>query len=321
MGSLWLLLGVEVLQRVNVLPLPAIILGSIMVAAGAIVLSISSSGFRAWLTFASPAPVAFALIFLLVSPVSSQVRLSESLPAKSVPVGRPAPLVVVVLDEFPWSRYSGGRPGRQRLFPTWRCWRASRTPTSTRPASLAHDAVGPEHPDRPAPHGREASRRHHASGQPLHSLRKSVPSFASTNAQHGPGSLCPRRESGWSPLVASAISAHTASPTAEAIDVDGDGRDSSQVSSVPTTGLLPRAPPTASVTPVTAIPTGPTAILGCRSYILRPEVARRGGDPVPVRRHPDPHHVGGQGQPEARGVSRTRRSRPSVESGKAASPR
>ena len=101
MGALWMMLGVEVLQRLDVLPVLPILIGSVAVAATAIVLSITSRSFMQWMTFASPAPLVFALIFLLLSPVADQVRLSDSLPGMSVTVRNPAPVVVVVFDEFP----------------------------------------------------------------------------------------------------------------------------------------------------------------------------------------------------------------------------
>ena len=68
MGALWFLLAVQVLQRADVLPLLVILLGGVLVAALGISLGIASRGFRSWLTFASPAPLVFALVFLLLSP-------------------------------------------------------------------------------------------------------------------------------------------------------------------------------------------------------------------------------------------------------------
>lgn len=101
MAALWFLLAVQILQRAGTLPLLVILLGGVVGSALGITLSVASTGFRLWLTFTSPAPVVFALIFVLVSPVSDQVRLSATYPAKSVTVGNPAPVVMIVLDEFP----------------------------------------------------------------------------------------------------------------------------------------------------------------------------------------------------------------------------
>jgi hypothetical protein len=101
MGALWFLLAVQILQRAGSLPLVVILLGAVVVSAFAIALAVGSAGFRMWVTFGSPAPVVFALIFVLVSPVSDQVRLSASYPTKSVVVGNPAPVVMIVLDELP----------------------------------------------------------------------------------------------------------------------------------------------------------------------------------------------------------------------------
>ena len=101
MGALWMMLGVEVLQRVDILPVLPILLGGVAVAATAIVLSITSRWFMQWITFASPAPLVFGVMFLLFSPVADQVRSSDNLPGMSVAVGNPAPVVMLVLDEFP----------------------------------------------------------------------------------------------------------------------------------------------------------------------------------------------------------------------------
>ena len=100
-GALWVVLGIEVLGRVDPLGTVPVLAGGLLLGAGAIVASIAWKEFRLWILYATPAPLVFALIFLLVSPISAQVRQSETVPAKQVTVGTPAPVVMLVLDELP----------------------------------------------------------------------------------------------------------------------------------------------------------------------------------------------------------------------------
>jgi hypothetical protein len=100
-GALWITLGVEVLGRVDRLGTVPVLAGGILLGAGAVACSLAWKEFRLWILYATPAPLVFALIFLLVSPVSAQVRESDNVPAKRVTVGTPAPVVMLVLDELP----------------------------------------------------------------------------------------------------------------------------------------------------------------------------------------------------------------------------
>jgi hypothetical protein len=100
-GVLWILLAIEVLGRFDRLGTVAVLVGGVLLGVAAVVCTVAWKELRLWILFATPAPLVFALLFLLVSPVSAQVRESETVPAKQVAVGRPAPVVMVVLDELP----------------------------------------------------------------------------------------------------------------------------------------------------------------------------------------------------------------------------
>ncbi len=100
-GALWVVLGIEVLGRMDQLGTVPVLAGGFLLGSGAVLCFLLWKEFRLWILFATPAPLVFALIFLLVSPVSAQVRQSETVPAKRVTVGTPAPVVMLVLDELP----------------------------------------------------------------------------------------------------------------------------------------------------------------------------------------------------------------------------
>ncbi len=100
-GGLWILLAIEVLGQVDRLGTVGVLVGGVLLGTTVVVCSIRWKELRLWVLFATPAPLVFALIFLLVSPVSAQVTRSENVPAKQVTVGRPAPVVMLMLDELP----------------------------------------------------------------------------------------------------------------------------------------------------------------------------------------------------------------------------
>ena len=100
-GALWITLGIEVLGRVDRLGTVPVLAGGVLLGGAAVFCSLTWKAFRLWILYATPAPLVFALIFLLVSPVSAQVRESDEVPAKRVTVGTPAPVVMLVLDELP----------------------------------------------------------------------------------------------------------------------------------------------------------------------------------------------------------------------------
>ena len=99
------LLAVEVVKKTTDLRGPR--LAAIASAAGLLggVLYVSRSWPRLWLRYLTPAPLAFALLFLLVSPTSALVLPAHAGTAPGPPpvvaaADRP-PLVIILFDEFP----------------------------------------------------------------------------------------------------------------------------------------------------------------------------------------------------------------------------
>jgi hypothetical protein len=76
---------------------------ALLVAAGALWLVARSAVARSYVTFLTPAPLAFALLFLLVSPTGSLVRIAEegSAAEGSGDGGEGPPVVMILLDELP----------------------------------------------------------------------------------------------------------------------------------------------------------------------------------------------------------------------------
>jgi hypothetical protein len=79
---------------------------------------------RLWLRFLTPAPVVFALLFLLVSPTSALVlparAPSAAVPLEAAATGDRPPVVMILLDEFPLSSLLDAR-GRidRRVYPNF----------------------------------------------------------------------------------------------------------------------------------------------------------------------------------------------------------
>ena len=101
---LWALcwvLGIQVLKKLTpLLDLPLALAGA-AVGTGLAWVLLGPWKLRRWLAHAWPAPIAFVLIFLLVSPVSKLVRPT---PADSAAVGRgaePVTVVMVIFDQLP----------------------------------------------------------------------------------------------------------------------------------------------------------------------------------------------------------------------------
>jgi hypothetical protein len=104
-GGLLAVLGLEVAKNLTSVRGPALV--AIGVAAGVAggLLYANWSGLRLWLRYLAPAPLVFALVFLLVSPVS---KLVLPQPGGAVDANAPGvritakhPVVMIVLDEFP----------------------------------------------------------------------------------------------------------------------------------------------------------------------------------------------------------------------------
>ncbi|MDP8955717.1 MAG: sulfatase-like hydrolase/transferase [Actinomycetota bacterium] len=94
-------LGIQVVKKLTpLLDLPLAMAGAALGTALAWVL-LGPWAVRRWLAHAWPAPVAFLLIFLLVSPVSKLVRPTSASSAAVGPGGKPVPVVMVIFDQLP----------------------------------------------------------------------------------------------------------------------------------------------------------------------------------------------------------------------------
>jgi Sulfatase len=119
------LLGLQVAKKVTPLRGPALVVVGVLTAAGAAVLYAKGPAVRLWLRYLSPAPVAFLLIFLLVSPVAALLKepppaAAAAAPGATARRGDPGPIVMVLLDEFPLNSILDhqGRIDR-RLYPNF----------------------------------------------------------------------------------------------------------------------------------------------------------------------------------------------------------
>jgi hypothetical protein len=118
------LLALEIAKKATPLRGPALVaLGGLIGLAGALLYA-TGLPVRLWVRFASPAPVVFLALFLFASPTAQLLKPPASVAASSVPgassVGRPGPIVIVLLDEFPLISLLDHR-GRvdRRLYPNF----------------------------------------------------------------------------------------------------------------------------------------------------------------------------------------------------------
>jgi hypothetical protein len=100
------LVAVLVVQVLNLTPLraaPAWLTAGLAAVAGLGVLAalLASPALRTVARWLAGAPVVFAVLFFLMSPTSRLLAADDLARPAGVEVGRPAPVVVVVLDEFP----------------------------------------------------------------------------------------------------------------------------------------------------------------------------------------------------------------------------
>ncbi len=103
---LWSALWVEVLDSLGAPAAVAAPIGVLLGIASAVLFSLRPA-LRMWVSFASPAPLVFALVFLTMTPVSGLVLPHGGTVAGDARVGRPAPVVMLVLDEFPLASLLG----------------------------------------------------------------------------------------------------------------------------------------------------------------------------------------------------------------------
>jgi hypothetical protein len=120
--GLFTLLALEVAKKVVDLRGPWLVVLALAGGLAAAVLYARASWVRLWLRYLAPAPLVFALLFLLVSPTSTLVLPQRVEPvsgqAPATTSGRQPPLVMILFDEFPLSSLldSKGRIDR-RVYP------------------------------------------------------------------------------------------------------------------------------------------------------------------------------------------------------------
>jgi hypothetical protein len=105
--GLFVLLAIEVAKKLTELRGPRLVAIAAAAGVGAGVLYVRWSGLRLWLRYLAPAPLVFALVFLLVSPTSRLVLPARAEtpagPTATVTTGKQPPLVMILFDEFPLS--------------------------------------------------------------------------------------------------------------------------------------------------------------------------------------------------------------------------
>jgi Sulfatase len=124
LAGLLSLLAIQVAKQLTGLRGPVVVAIALGVGALAAVVYARASWPRLWLRYLAPAPLVFALLFLLVSPTSQLVLPARAPPAAGLapaPAGdRQPPLVMILFDEFPLSSLLDAR-GRvdRRVYPNF----------------------------------------------------------------------------------------------------------------------------------------------------------------------------------------------------------
>lgn len=117
------LLGLEVVKKATPLRGPALAVVGVLAAVGGGLVYAKATPLRLWLRFLSPAPIAFLLVFLLLSPAAALLRPPPA-PAPQLPGavrgGTNGPIVMLLMDEFPLMSLLDQR-GKidQRLYPNF----------------------------------------------------------------------------------------------------------------------------------------------------------------------------------------------------------
>ncbi|HWC41362.1 MAG TPA: sulfatase, partial [Actinomycetota bacterium] len=105
-AGLFALLAIQVAKKLTDLRGPVVVAAALAAGVGAAALYARTSWLRLWLRYLAPAPLAFALVFLLISPVSKLVlparaeATASAAPAVVAGAKHP-PVVVIFFDEFP----------------------------------------------------------------------------------------------------------------------------------------------------------------------------------------------------------------------------
>jgi hypothetical protein len=122
--GLFALLAIEVAKKLTDLRGPVLVAAAAASGAGAGVLYARQSWVRLWLRYLAPAPLIFALLFVLVSPTSALVlparAEASAAPALVAATGKQPPVVMIFFDEFPLSSLldAKGQVDR-RLYPNF----------------------------------------------------------------------------------------------------------------------------------------------------------------------------------------------------------
>ena len=126
-GGLLAVLALEVGKNLTSVRGPALVAVGVAGGVAGGLLYAAGPGLKLWLRYLAPAPLVFALVFLLVSPVS---KLVLPQPGGTVDANAPGvrinpehPVVMILLDEFPLTSLldSRGRstPASTRTSPSW----------------------------------------------------------------------------------------------------------------------------------------------------------------------------------------------------------
>ena len=104
--GLFSLVAIQVAKKLTDLRGPAVVAFALAAGVLAAALYARTSWLRLWLRYLVPAPLVFALVFLLLSPVSKLVlparaEASASAAPAAVAPGKQPPLVMILFDEFP----------------------------------------------------------------------------------------------------------------------------------------------------------------------------------------------------------------------------
>ena len=107
--GLFTLLAIQVAKKLTDLRGPVLVVIALVAGAGAVLLYARQSWARLWLRYLAPAPLVFALVFLLMSPTSKLVLPAQAersgggqAPAAAAS-GEQPPVVMILFDEFPLS--------------------------------------------------------------------------------------------------------------------------------------------------------------------------------------------------------------------------
>ena len=122
-GGLIALTVLQATKKVSDLRGPLIVVVAVALAVGAVYLFARSEAARRFVTYLTPAPLLFALLFLIGSPVGDLVRSPDgerTANRRVKDVGAAPPVVMILLDEFPLSSLlnSQGRVD-ERVFPNF----------------------------------------------------------------------------------------------------------------------------------------------------------------------------------------------------------